>query len=139
MERSRLEQVLLEALEDERKAEATYLAVIDKFGPVRPFINIVSAEHRHAMAVEKQMARLGFAIPDNQWEGRTEAPESLRAACSDAVEGEIENIALYHRTIPQIDDPAVRHVLERLRDASRDNHLPAFRRCLQRSGTRWRD
>ena len=36
-----LRTVLLDALEDERKAEATYEAVIVKFGPVRPFINIV--------------------------------------------------------------------------------------------------
>lgn len=48
-----LEQILREALEDERKAEATYMAVIEKFGPIRPFINIVFAENRHAMAVEK--------------------------------------------------------------------------------------
>lgn len=129
-----LERILREALEDERKAEATYAAVIDKFGPIRPFINIVSAENRHAMAVEKQMARLGFEIPANEWEGRGEAPDTVAAACRQAVEGEIENIALYDRLIPQIDEPGVRHVLERLRDASRDNHLPAFRRCLRRHG-----
>ena len=38
-----LEAVLLEALDDERKAEATYAAVIEKFGEVRPFINIIDA------------------------------------------------------------------------------------------------
>ena len=41
-----LEAVLLEALDDERKAEATYAAVIEKFGEVRPFINIIDAERR---------------------------------------------------------------------------------------------
>lgn len=129
-----LELTLREALEDERKAEATYTAVITKFGPIRPFINIVSAENRHAMAVEKQMERLGFEIPENTWEGRGEAPEFVAEACHEAIDGEVENIALYERLIPRIDDPAVRHVFERLRDASRDNHLPAFRRCLRRHG-----
>ena len=126
-----LERILREALEDERKAEATYAAVIDKFGPIRPFINIVSAENRHAMAIEKQMYRLGFEIPANEWEGRGEAPDTVAVACQQAVDGEIENIALHERLIPQIHDPAVRHVLQRLRDASHDNHLPAFQRCLR--------
>jgi len=132
MAKTDLEQILREALEDERKAEATYTAVIEKFGPIRPFINIVSAENRHAMAVEKQMRRLGFAIPENAWAGQGEAPRSIAEACQEAVDAEIENIALHDRLIPLIDDPAVRHVLERLRDASRDNHLPAFRRCMRR-------
>lgn len=134
MTQQALEKVLREALEDERKAEATYKAIITKFGPVRPFINIVRAENRHAMAVERQMDRLGFEIPPNEWEGRGEAPASIAEACRQAVEGELENIALYDRLIPQIEDDAVRHVLQRLRDASSDNHLPAFRRCLRRHG-----
>ncbi len=132
MTNQELEQILLDALADERKAEATYAAVIKRFGPIRPFINIVSAERRHALAIENQMARLGFPIPINDWQGRGEAPESVVEACRDAVDGEVENIALYDRLIPQIDDAAVRQVFQRLRDASRDNHLPAFRRCLRR-------
>ncbi len=34
-----LESALLEALEDEYKARATYRLVINKFGQIRPFIN----------------------------------------------------------------------------------------------------
>ena len=37
------------ALEDEYRAEAMYEAVIEDFGEVRPFINIIEAERRHAM------------------------------------------------------------------------------------------
>ena len=129
-----LEQILLDALDDERKAEATYAAVIEKFGPVRPFTNIISAERRHAAAVENQMDRLGFEIPENPWQGRVDAPSSLAIACEQAVQAEIENVALYDRLVPLIADAKVRHVFERLRDASRDNHLPAFRRHLARHG-----
>ena len=129
-----LEQILLDALDDERKAEATYAAVIEKFGPVRPFVNIISAERRHAAAVENQMDRLGFEIPENAWQERVDAPASLAIACEQAVQAEIENVALYERLIPLITDSGVRHVFERLRDASRDNHLPAFRRHLARRG-----
>lgn len=129
-----LEQILLDALDDERKAEASYAAVIEKFGPVRPFINIISAERRHAAAIENQMERLGFEIPENLWQGKVDAPSSLAIACKQAVQAEIENVALYDRLIPLIPDAGVRHVFERLRDASRDNHLPAFRRRLARDG-----
>ena len=122
-----LERILLDALNDERKAEATYAAVIEKFGPVRPFINIISAERRHATAIEHQMDRLSFEIPENEWEGKIDAPSSLAIACEQAVNAEIENVALYDRLIPLIRDASVRNVFERLRDASRDNHLPAFR------------
>ncbi|MFM2279203.1 MAG: hypothetical protein RLZZ444_1434 [Pseudomonadota bacterium] len=127
-----LEAVLLEALDDERKAEATYGAVIEKFGEVRPFINIIEAERRHSAAIERQMTRLGFAIPANQWQSRGMAPDTLAEACRMAIEAEVENIALYDRLLPAIADDSVRHVLQNLQDASRDNHLPAFRRCLER-------
>lgn len=130
-----LEEILTDALDDERKAEAAYAAIIEKFGPVRPFINIIDAERRHSHAIERQMARLGFAIPENHWEGKGEAPASIREACEAGVQGEIENIALYDRLIPQIADEAVRNVLRNLQDASRENHLPAFRRCLESGGT----
>lgn len=127
-----LKTVLVEALDDERKAEATYRAVIEKSGEVRPFINIIEAERRHSAAIERQMIRLGFAIPANQWQGKGMAPATLAEACSMAITAEVENIALYDRLLPAIADESVRHVLQNLQDASRDNHLPAFRRCLER-------
>lgn len=128
-----LATILRDALEDERKAEATYAAVIDHFGPVRPFINIVEAEKRHSAAIERQMQRLGLAIPEGLWQpDKVDPPVSLAAACALAIEAEIENIALYDRLIPQIGDASVREVLQNLQDASRNNHLPAFRRCLAR-------
>jgi rubrerythrin len=127
-----LKKLLLDALDDERKAEATYAAVIERFGPVRPFSNIILAEQRHSRAIERQLSRLGFEVPPNQWTGKVGAPPHLVAACEMAVRAEIENIAFYDRLIPQIKDPAVRQVLKNLQRASRENHLPAFQRCLSR-------
>jgi len=124
--------ILNEALDDERKAEATYAAIIEQFGPVRPFINIVDAETRHSRAIERQMERLGIAVPPNDWIGKGVAPASLVAACEGAITAEIENIAIYDRILPYVQDATARRVLENLRAASRDNHLPAFRRCLAR-------
>ena len=130
-----IKTILLDALDDERKAQATYTAVIEKFGAVRPFINIVEAEGRHAEAIKRQLQRLGFQIPPDKWKGNVKAPASLAAACRQAVDAEIENIALYDRLLPQIGDANVRQVLENLQAASRENHLPAFQRCLSRNAT----
>lgn len=129
-----IEDILGDALDDEYKAEASYAAVIARFGPVRPFINIVEAERRHARALTNQCERLGIAPRRNRWAGKIAAPASVRDACVQAIAAEIENIALYDRLLPMVGDAEVRAVLERLQEASRDRHLPAFRRCLDRHG-----
>ena len=126
---------LTEALEDEYKARATYNKVIETFGPIRPFINIVEAEGRHAAALLRQFERLGLQPPGDEWAGRIEAPSSIAAACEAAVAAEIANAAMYDRLLAVVDDPAVRNVLLNLQDASQNRHLPAFRRCLERSGS----
>lgn len=132
MTQAALAQILLDALDDERKAEATYGAVIEKFGPVRPFVRIIEAERRHAAALERQMLRLGITMPTNTWSGKGVAPASLAKACEEAITAEIENIALYDRLLPSVADQQVLRVLTNLQAASRDRHLPAFRRWLER-------
>jgi hypothetical protein len=69
-----IEDILGDALDDEYKAEATYDAVIARFGPVRPFINIVEAERRHARALIRQCERLGIVPRPNRWAGKISAP-----------------------------------------------------------------
>jgi rubrerythrin len=123
---------LHEALEDEYRARATYRQIIEKFGPVRPFVNIVEAEGRHAEALLAQFHRLGIAPQPDTWPGRVMTPATLAEACAAAVQAEIENAAMYDRLLAQITDPQVRAVMLRLKDASQQHHLPAFRRCLAR-------
>jgi rubrerythrin len=123
------------ALDDEYKAEATYAAVIAAFGEVRPFINIIEAERRHAASVRAEMDRLGLPYETaNPYLGKLAAPTSVLDACKAGVEAEIENIALYDRLLPKIEDPQVRDTLTRLQWASRERHLPAFQRCVERGG-----
>lgn len=123
---------LNEALQDEFKARAIYNKVIETFGPIRPFINIVEAEGRHASALLRQFKRLGLKPPKDEWAGRVEAPASIAIACEEAVAAEIENAEMYDRLLAVVDDPTVRDVLLNLQDASQSRHLPAFRRCLER-------
>lgn len=121
-----------EALDDEYKARATYRKVIETFGQIRPFINIVESEGRHISALYSLYEAFGLTPPDDPWAGNVAAPSSLADACREAVKGEIENAEMYERLLADVSDPDVIRVLERLQAASRDNHLPAFRRCLAR-------
>jgi len=123
---------LREALDDEYKARATYQGVIDRFGPVRPFVNIIEAEERHANALLRLFERFGIEPPKDRWAGQVPAPSSLADACKAGVEAEIENAAMYARLLAQVSDARVRDVLTRLQQASQQRHLPAFRRCAER-------
>lgn len=125
-------EALREALDDEYKARATYRKVIEAFGPVRPFVNIVEAEDRHAKALLTLFSRFGVEPPQDTWAERVTAPRTLVDACRAGVDGEIENEAMYERLLRQISDPAVLTVMRRLQRASQERHLPAFRRCLER-------
>lgn len=123
---------MAEALADEYKARATYRKIIERFGPVRPFVNIVESEDRHVRALLALYDRFGVEPPADDWADRVAAPASLREACADGVAAEIENQAMYDRLMAAVSDEAVLRVFERLRDASLNRHLPAFRRCLER-------
>lgn len=126
---------LLLALDDEYRAEAIYSAVIEAFGEVRPFINIIEAERRHAARAKAEMDRLGITYATaNPYLGKITAPATLLAACEQGVTAEIENIGLYDQLLPTIEDDQVRATLSDLQWASRERHLPAFQRCVSRGG-----
>jgi rubrerythrin len=125
-----------EALDDEYKARATYRAVLDRFGEVRPFSNIVEAEGRHIEALLAVYRRHDVEPPEDGWAGNVDAPESVEAACRQGVEAELANDAMYARLLDVVRDPDIRETMTRLRDASRERHLPAFQRCVERGGGR---
>lgn len=130
-----LRLALEEVLDDEYRARATYRAVLARHGPVRPFSAIVEAEDRHVRALLPLFHRHGLPVPEDPWADRVEAPASLRDACAAAVTAELENAAMFDRLRPVVaDHPDVTEVFERLREASAERHLPAFRRCLAREG-----
>ncbi len=126
---------LTTGLMDEYRAEAFYAAVIDKFGDVRPFVNIIRAEQTHSGAIATVMAAYGLDAGANPYLAGAETvasvPATLQEACRMGVEAEIANRDLYNdQLIPAAaGHPDIQVVFERLRDASNDNHLPAFQRC----------
>lgn len=128
-------KVLTEAINDEHKARATYRKVINKFGEIRPFINIVEAEGRHIEALLPLFSKYDISVPEDNWDSRIETPESILDACRAGVEAEIENAEMYNRLLEVTEDyPDVQRVLIQLQRASAENHLPAFQRCVDRGG-----
>jgi hypothetical protein len=132
------EAALGSALQDERNAEAYYAAVMAKFGDARPFSNIINAERQHEAMLIGLYETYGVAVPENGYAtGALQAPmapETLVDACKIGVEAEIANRDLYDgNLLPAVAAyPDITLVMERLRDASEENHLPAFQRCVNR-------
>ncbi len=130
---------VLLALDDERQARATYAAVLQRYGPVRPFSNVIEAEKRHIAALEAVLRRYGCVVPCDPYIEGTKSIEAVAAsvadACRNAVAAEIENDRLYReRLIPAVSAfPDIVAVFERLAAASRERHLPAFKRRAGRS------
>lgn len=133
---SRLEErtvnALISSLEDERRAEATYQAVLNKYTDARPFVNVIEAEKRHQSFLLPLFEKYGVAVPANQFDpANIPVPESITEACKTGVTAENENIALYDGFLGFVKEQDIREVFELLRNASRDNHLPAFTRCAE--------
>lgn len=121
---------LKDALADERKARATYEAVIEKFGSVRPFINIIRAEEQHIAMLKALFDKYGVDIPDDTTKVAA-LPDSLGSVCQIGVDAEIANDELYQRMIPQVAQEDIKAVFTSLAAASLQMHLPAFQRCAQ--------
>jgi hypothetical protein len=63
------------------KTRATCRKVIEVFGFVRPFVNIIEAEERDTRALLAQ-----FEPPKDTWPARITAPRTLSGACEAAVQ-----------------------------------------------------
>jgi hypothetical protein len=132
------EAALGSALQDERHAEAFYAAVMAKFGDARPFVNIIEAERQHQALLIGLYETYGLAVPENGYAtgalDAPAAPETLAEACKIGVDAEIANRDLYDgNLLPAVAAyPDITLVMQRLRDASEENHLPAFQRCANR-------
>jgi hypothetical protein len=115
---------------DEYHALAVYEAVIDQFGAVRPFTNIVRAEQKHIDAWAAMFER--YDIPGPAAPTPMAAPEfeSVAAACALGAAAEVANFDLYDEMGEVFAGyPDLQQVATVLRDASEYNHLPAFERC----------
>jgi hypothetical protein len=131
---------VLRALDDEYHAEAVYAATLATFGDVRPFSNIIKAERKHQAALLGLMETYGIVAPANGFLTGEKPigalPATLAEVCAVGVEAEIENARLYDEDLlPAVaGHPDIIRVFTNLRDASINNHLPAFERCAAGGG-----
>ncbi len=123
------------ALDDEHKAFSVYTIIIESFGEVKPFSNIINAEASHISALTNALEAAGVAVPENPYlngeKARPVAPASVQEACEIGVGAEIANAALYDdELLPMVTDNAeLTGIFTTLRDASATKHLPAFQSC----------
>jgi hypothetical protein len=122
-------EALDKAIQDEYKARATYKGVIEKFGSVKPFSNILQAEEQHISALAGLYDKYGMEVPKDEWKNKTIEYDTLEDACQAGVQAEIENAALYDELMESTDKQDILAVFQNLQKASRDNHLPAFQKC----------
>lgn len=125
-----LEEALQRAFDDEVKAYATYSAVVEKFGAVFPFVNIIQAEQTHQNALMAVATAREITLARNEPES-INLPKTLQECCELGVAAEIQNIQLYDELLLSVSEyPEVQDVFYRLQAASYNNHLPAFRKCV---------
>ncbi|MBE9044018.1 DUF2202 domain-containing protein [Pleurocapsales cyanobacterium LEGE 10410] len=127
---AKTQQAMIEAINDEYHARAFYNAVMDKFGEIRPFSNIVHAETRHAERLSRLFKRYGLPVPEDSFAGKVEAPETLQIACQMGIEAEIANVKMYDRFLDFIQERDLRDTFTQLRYVSQNKHKVAFERCL---------
>jgi len=125
-----LHQVLRIAIYDEFHAYETYNQVVTRFGPVKPFMNIREAEIRHCAALTPLFWKYQVPMPINNWAAKIRVPDTLLECCAVGVAAEIDNVAMYDNLLGYTRETDIRNVLTRLRAASLNNHLPAFRNCV---------
>lgn len=131
--------VVLEALigpEGEYAAYATYAAIVETFGAVQPYANILAAEAKHIAALEKTLDRYGVTYPaENPYLGTIDAPASLAGAAQAGIDAEIANVALYDGMLAAVSGYSdIARVFSNLRAASLEGHLPAFELALENGG-----
>ncbi len=129
------QQALIDAINDEYKAHATYQKVIDQFGQIRPFANIIRAEETHIQYLLPLFEKYGVAVPEDTWYDKVGSFASLQEAAEGGIQAEIENADMYDKFFAFVEEEDIVTVFTLLRDASREKHLPAFQRAAGRRAT----
>ncbi|MBN1848527.1 MAG: DUF2202 domain-containing protein [Deltaproteobacteria bacterium] len=126
-----LEQMLVYAIQDEYLAHAEYEYIINQYGSIRPFSNIIKAEETHIAMLKPLFEKYGFKLPEDKGGDHVLVPKDLRQAFEAGVQAEIDNIAMYEKFLSKNLADDVRSAFQMLKNAS-ENHLRAFQNGLSR-------
>lgn len=120
---------LTTALTIEHEAKATYDNVIARFGAVRPFSTISSAEAQQIDSLDTLAQRYGVTVPAGPFAGQP-SPTTLAEACQLGVTTEQHMVSTYDGLLTQVSAYGdLTQAFSNLQGAARDSHLPAFERC----------
>lgn len=117
-----LKATLTVLIEDEYKARAEYVALVEKYGEVTPFVNLIQAETSHINALANQFIAYGLAVPADNGSQFTVVPATLAEAYAIGVQAETSNIVLYENYLKQDFPTNIERVFTNLMNASQ-NHL----------------
>lgn len=123
-----LHQALRIAIYNEFGAYEAYMKVIEKFGEVAPFTNIIMSKQRNFISFISMMQKYGVAPPINDWAAKAEIPNTLDKCCELGMNVETANIALYEHLLSYTAEyPDITDIFFRIQAASYNNHLRAFK------------
>ena len=111
---------------DEWKAEATYDTFSKRFG--QPFPRLERAEERHADLLIALLTAHTHDTPSRPELKPVDASD-VADACTQSLEAEKLNVAMYDMLLAAAPEDDVRCVYEHLRMLSADRHIPALERC----------
>lgn len=121
-----LESMFTVLINDEYKARAEYVAIVDEFGDQNPFTNLIRAETNHINALTGLFESYGLDVPEDNGASVAVVPDTLQEAYEIGVDAEIANAALYENYLSQDLPNAVETVFTNLMLASAEKHLPTF-------------
>lgn len=126
---------LVDVLNCERFAAASYRTAMDSLGEVKPFVNVYKAEsEKHISRLERLYSDRGLPLPLALQVCEPIEPlalTDLRTACADARSLEAAMIGRYADLLSSALPKDVETVLDHFRSAS-DKHRRAFARCAAR-------
>jgi hypothetical protein len=126
-----IEDMLKYAIQDEYLARAEYELILDEYGNVRIFSNIVNAENTHIDLLESIYDEYGYDVPLDEAKAYVALPGSLEEAYEVGVDAEIYNIKMYEDFLKEDLPTDIKEAFESLMAAS-ENHLKAFENNLDK-------
>ncbi len=128
------QDMLLYAAQDEYLARGEYAAIMNKFGTMRPFSNIIKAEESHLSLLKNAFATYKLQFPADDSAPYLSIPATAFEAYKTGVQAEVGNIAMYDKFLasPLLKGTQYADLVTlftTLRNAS-ENHLRAFQNQL---------
>ncbi len=125
-----VKDALAKTLDNEYKLQAYYQAVINKFGDRTPFSMIIGAETQHIAVITSLDEKYSVTPVANQWSNQSYSLNTFQTSCQTSAAYERSTVDLLNGVLPQVSSyPDITQVFTNIKEASLNNHLPAFEKC----------